>query len=44
MRVIDIPEEICNTVGTQRYTVDHIGESDSEVRMYEHYVLKIRAD
>lgn len=42
MRVIDIPEEIRNTVGTHGYTIDHIGESGSEVRIYDQYVLKIQ--
>ena len=29
-------------VGTEKYTADKIGESDSEVRIYDNFVLKIQ--
>ena len=35
-------EAIQKAVGAEKYTVDKIGESGSEVRIYEHYVLKIQ--
>ena len=37
-----LPEAIQKAVGTEKYTVDKIGESGSEVRIYDHYVLKIQ--
>ena len=37
-----LPENIKNIVGDMNYTVDRIGESDSEVRIYSNYVLKIQ--
>lgn len=40
--MIKLPERIYNIVGTQDYTVDSIGESGSEVRIYNKYVLKIQ--
>ena len=42
MNVIVLPEKINDMIGTQEYTVDSIGESGSEVRVYEKYVLKIQ--
>ena len=42
MKVIVLPEKINDMIGTQEYTVDSIGESGSEVRVYEKYVLKIQ--
>ena len=37
-----LPEVIKKAVGTEKYTVDKIGESTSEVRIYDNYVLKIQ--
>ena len=37
-----LPEVIQKAVGTEKYTVDKIGESKSEVRIYDNYVLKIQ--
>ena len=37
-----LPEAIQKAVGTEKYTVDKIGESGSEVRIYDNYVLKIQ--
>ena len=37
-----LPEVIQKAVGTEKYTVDKIGESTSEVRIYDNYVLKIQ--
>ena len=37
-----LPETIQKAVGTEKYTVDKIGESGSEVRIYDRYVLKIQ--
>ena len=37
-----LPEAIQKAVGTEKYTVDKIGESKSEVRIYDNYVLKIQ--
>ena len=37
-----LPEAIQKAVGTEKYTVDKIGESTSEVRIYDNYVLKIQ--
>lgn len=37
-----LPEVIQKAVGTKKYTVDKIGESKSEVRIYDNYVLKIQ--
>ena len=37
-----LPEVIQKAVGTEKYTVDKIGESGSEVRVYANYVLKIQ--
>ena len=42
MRDPVLPEAIQKAVGAEKYTVDKIGESGSEVRIYEHYVLKIQ--
>ena len=33
-----LPEAIQKAVGTEKYTVDKIGESKSEVRIYDNYV------
>ena len=38
----NLPECIENIIGEQDYTVNHIGESNSEVRIYRQYVLKIQ--
>ena len=37
-----LPEAIRKFVGTEKYTADKIGESDSEVRIYDNFVLKIQ--
>ena len=37
-----LPEAIQKAVGTEKHTVDKIGESGSEVRVYSNYVLKIQ--
>ena len=37
-----LPETIRKFVGTEKYTADKIGESDSEVRIYDNFVLKIQ--
>lgn len=37
-----LPEMIRKFVGTEKYTADKIGESDSEVRIYDNSVLKIQ--
>ena len=37
-----LPEAIQKAVGTEKYMVDKIGESKSEVRIYDNYVLKIQ--
>ena len=37
-----LPEAIQKAVGTEKHTVDKIGESGSEVRVYANYVLKIQ--
>ena len=37
-----LPEMIRKFVGTEKYTADKIGESDSEVRIYDNFVLKIQ--
>ena len=37
-----LPEAVQAIVGTQAYTVNGIGKSDSEVRIYRDYVLKIQ--
>lgn len=37
-----LPEAIQKAVGTEKYTVDKIGESGSEVRIYDNFVLKIQ--
>ena len=42
MRDSVLPETIQRIVGTEKYTVDKIGESGSEVRIYDNYVLKIQ--
>ena len=39
-----LPETIREFVGTEKYTADKIGEYDSEVRIYEKYVLKIQPE
>lgn len=39
---IVLPKEISELVGSQGYSVDHIGMSGSEVRIYRDYVLKIQ--
>ena len=40
MKKTVLPENIKNMIGTQEYTIDSIGESGSEVRVYDNYVLK----
>lgn len=42
MRDPVLPEAIQKAVGAEKYTVDKIGESGSEVRIYDNYVLKIQ--
>ena len=42
MKKTVLPEKIKNMIGTQEYTIDSIGESGSEVRVYDQYVLKIQ--
>ena len=42
MKVTVLPEKIKDILGTRKYTVDSIGESGSEVRVYDQYVLKIQ--
>ena len=42
MKKTVLPENIKNMIGTQEYTIDSIGESGSEVRVYDQYVLKIQ--
>lgn len=37
-----LPEAIQKAIGTEKYTVDKIGESGSEVRIYDNFVLKIQ--
>ena len=37
-----LPSAIRKAVGTEEYKLDKIGESGSEVRIYDRYVLKIR--
>jgi kanamycin kinase/aminoglycoside 3'-phosphotransferase-3 len=37
-----LPETIRKFVATEKYTADKIGESDSEVRIYDNFVLKIQ--
>lgn len=37
-----LPEAIQKAVGTEKYTTDKIGESGSEVRIYDNFVLKIQ--
>ena len=34
-----LPEAIQKAVGTEKHTVDKIGESTSEVRIYDNYVI-----
>ena len=41
--IIELPAEIQNYVGTREYEVNNIGMSESEVRIYDQYVLKIQA-
>ena len=42
MNNIFLPEEIRDLVGEKKYTVEKIGESGSEVRIYDQFVLKIQ--
>ena len=42
MNDLILPEAIQRIVGTEKYYVDKIGESGSEVRVYANYVLKIQ--
>lgn len=42
MKITNIPENIKNIIGGQEYGTDQIGESNSEVRIYQQYVLKIQ--
>ncbi|MGN0341668.1 MAG: phosphotransferase [Roseburia sp.] len=42
MRYFDLPEDIQAIVGTKEYSLDHVGMSDSEVRIYDDFVLKIQ--
>ena len=42
MHSFNIPDEIESVIGLQDYTADHIGMSDSEVRIYRNHVLKIQ--
>ena len=37
-----LPETIHKVIGTEKYTKDKTGESGSEVRIYDDYVLKIQ--
>ena len=43
MKAAVLPEVIKKAVGTEKYTVDKIGESGSEIRIYDNYVLKIQS-
>ena len=42
MKETALPEKIRKIIGTQEYSIDSIGESGSEVRVYDNYVLKIQ--
>lgn len=39
---MELPKEIAQAIGSQGYRVDSIGESGSEVRIYDRLVLKIQ--
>ena len=40
MEQLCIPEKIQSIVGTKAYLVDNVGMSDSQVRIYDEFVLK----
>ena len=42
MEQLCIPEKIQSIVGTKAYSVDNVGMSDSQVRIYDEFVLKIQ--
>ena len=42
MRHLELPENIQAIVGGKEYSLDKVGMSDSEVRIYDNFVLKIR--
>lgn len=42
MEQLCIPEKIQSIVGTKAYLVDNVGMSDSQVRIYDEFVLKIQ--
>ena len=42
MRNLDLPEDIQAIVGTKEYSLNNVGMSESEVRIYDDYVLKIQ--
>lgn len=42
MRHLELPENIQAIVGTKEYSLDNVGMSDSEVRIYDKFVLKIQ--
>ena len=39
MRHLELPENIQAIVGTKEYSLDNVGMSDSEVRIYDKFVL-----
>lgn len=42
MRHFELPKDIRAIVGSQEYSLNNVGMSDSEVRIYDNYVLKIQ--
>lgn len=42
MEQLYIPEKIKSIVGTKAYSLDNVGMSDSQVRIYDEFVLKIQ--
>ena len=41
---IELPNDIREYVGEQKYKINNIGMSESEVRIYDNYVLKIQPE
>ena len=42
MRHLDLPEDIQAIVGAKEYSLNNVGMSESGVRIYDDYVLKIQ--
>ena len=42
MRHLELPEDIQAIVSTKEYSLNNVGMSESEVRIYDDYVLKIQ--